>query len=176
MVVNHSELVKRRSNRLIEAGICIDCSKFLAEKPSKRCRNCLDKRKIKQHKYYLEHKKKIQAGQKRSIQKNRQKYLDIKKRHYQSHKDKSLQYAHEYRARKLGVGGKYTQKEWKELLNYCGNKCLKCGATTRLEADHVIPISIGGDNSIDNIQPLCRYCNAQKHVDIIDYRPYIDWT
>jgi 5-methylcytosine-specific restriction endonuclease McrA len=31
-----------------------------------------------------------------------------------------------------------------------------------MEYDHVIPYSMGGDNSVENIQLLCRRCNAAK--------------
>ena len=42
--------------------------------------------------------------------------------------------------------------------------CRRCGATSTVElvVDHVIPVSIGGDDSEDNLQCLCRTCNAGK--------------
>lgn len=169
---------KVRKQKLLAQGLCTCCgkNKINYSRSDIECDICLNKNKTKSKEYYPNNKKKIQAGQRRSVHKNHQKYLDIKKKYYRSHKEKYEQWMTERRGRVLGVDGKFTRKEWKELLDYCGNKCLKCGTTIRLEADHVIPISIGGNNSIDNIQPLCRSCNAQKHVDVVDYRPYIDWT
>jgi 5-methylcytosine-specific restriction endonuclease McrA len=35
----------------------------------------------------------------------------------------------------------------------------------------VVPVSAGGANTIDNIQPLCGPCNSAKHTQTIDYRP-----
>jgi hypothetical protein len=41
--------------------------------------------------------------------------------------------------------------------------CQHCGTSTGpMQYDHVIPYSVGGDNSEENIQLLCRRCNAAK--------------
>ncbi len=43
--------------------------------------------------------------------------------------------------------------------------CVLCGASghgVRLEIDHKIPFSQGGDDSIDNLQTLCFDCNRGK--------------
>jgi 5-methylcytosine-specific restriction endonuclease McrA len=39
-----------------------------------------------------------------------------------------------------------------------------------LTEDHVVPLSLGGSNDIDNIQPLCKSCNSSKRGRHIDYR------
>jgi hypothetical protein len=72
---------------------------------------------------------------------------------------------HRRRARKLAVGGSYTIKEWEELVERCGHKCLMCGrpdTEVKLTVDHILPISKGGSNCIENLQPLCRSCNSKK--------------
>lgn len=43
-----------------------------------------------------------------------------------------------------------------------GGECVLCGATTDLQFDHVIPVSMGGANTSDNLQILCGKCNRQK--------------
>jgi hypothetical protein len=45
-------------------------------------------------------------------------------------------------------------------------KCVKCGNTSRLEFDHIIPIAKGGSNTERNIQLLCETCNRSKGVSI----------
>lgn len=41
--------------------------------------------------------------------------------------------------------------------------CTCCGATgVRLEVDHVIPLSAGGDNRLDNLRSLCLPCHRNR--------------
>jgi 5-methylcytosine-specific restriction endonuclease McrA len=51
-----------------------------------------------------------------------------------------------------------------------GYKCLACGKKKVLTIDHIIPLSLGGKNEIDNYQTLCRKCNMAKGNRIRDYR------
>lgn len=57
-----------------------------------------------------------------------------------------------------------------QIIELLGNRCLKCGTTWQIEADHVVPIARGGTDAVLNIQSLCRSCNAKKHRQTIDYR------
>lgn len=74
------------------------------------------------------------------------------------------------RARKNEVGGNFTKDEFRALCERYGNICLCCKQHNPLCADHVIPLSKGGSNSIENIQPLCHTCNSKKHKKTVDYR------
>lgn len=79
---------------------------------------------------------------------------------------------HQRRARKQANGGSYTVQEWNELCARYDHRCLCCGEHKPLTVDHVLPLSLGGDNTINNLQPLCLACNVRKHAKHIDYRPY----
>jgi len=50
----------------------------------------------------------------------------------------------------------------KKVFERDKHTCRYCGATNRLEIDHIIPLSRGGSNELDNLQILCRYCNSRK--------------
>lgn len=50
----------------------------------------------------------------------------------------------------------------REVQRLLRSVCVACGSGDRIEIDHVIPVSRGGRESIGNMQPLCRSCNASK--------------
>ena len=43
-----------------------------------------------------------------------------------------------------------------------GGKCQCCGRRDKLEYDHIIPFSCGGESDPSNIQLLCQPCNRSK--------------
>ena len=81
----------------------------------------------------------------------------------------------------------------KELIAAHGNKCVKCGESdpNKIQWHHVIPRSLGGEDTIENIIPLCVKCHALEHghgccvdtktggrprrkwIDIVDF---LDWV
>lgn len=67
--------------------------------------------------------------------------------------------------------GTHSAAEWEALLDICGSKCLRCGASTNVIKDHITPLYQGGADSIDNLQPLCRSCTCSKGPDSTDLRP-----
>lgn len=45
-------------------------------------------------------------------------------------------------------------------------KCAKCGSTSELQFDHIIPIALGGATSEENLQVLCGPCNRSKGASV----------
>ena len=69
------------------------------------------------------------------------------------------------------AGGAFTAEEWRNLCSRYDGRCVACGALGALTIDHVVPVSWGGTNNIENIQPLCWACNsAKKNYHATDYR------
>lgn len=62
----------------------------------------------------------------------------------------------------------HSLSEWKFKQEYYGYRCAYCGIHKRdtpegyLTRDHIIPITEGGDDNIDNIVPACKSCNWKK--------------
>lgn len=72
---------------------------------------------------------------------------------------------------------RHSDVEWQTLKLCLGCRCLRCGhheSEIEIVKDHIIPIYRGGSDGIENIQPLCRSCNAAKGPDDSDLRP-LDW-
>jgi hypothetical protein len=93
--------------------------------------------------------------------------------YYKDNRERYNQHSHTRRARIKGNGGIYTVSEWLALKEHYNHTCLCCGRREPeivIEPDHILPITKGGSNSIDNIQPLCVSCNRRKSTKHIDYR------
>ncbi|MGQ4646853.1 HNH endonuclease [Lyngbya aestuarii] len=54
-----------------------------------------------------------------------------------------------------------------ERDNYQCRSCGKTAQKTKLTIDHIIPLALGGQNDLSNLQTLCHSCNQQKkhHLD-----------
>jgi 5-methylcytosine-specific restriction endonuclease McrA len=109
---------------------------------------------------------------------NRDRYNQTSRKWRQNNPGKAKAIFHRARLRRMARSeGSYTSQEWQALVDYYGNVCLKCGVAaedalySNLTVDHVIPLSKGGSNQIENLQPLCWNCNVKKGVRAIDYRP-----
>lgn len=70
------------------------------------------------------------------------------------------------------MGETHSYDEWVALKAKYGFACACCKApesSVRLTVDHIVPLSRGGCDKIDNVQPLCMPCNARKHTLTIKY-------
>lgn len=57
---------------------------------------------------------------------------------------------------------KSRKEKQKEVFARDGFKCVKCGETSGLTLDHIMPRSDGGSDELANLQTLCLSCNGKK--------------
>lgn len=60
------------------------------------------------------------------------------------------------------------KKQRERILNEYNNKCARCGATSNLHIDHIVPVSKGGTSEDSNLQVLCQSCNCSKGAKVVD--------
>ena len=177
-MVTYSKMFREKMRGL---GKCTSCAKNpISPNSVTRCEACLEKRRREAKVYREANVQKVNQAKYKWAREHVERVKEIRREVNLRRKDKAFQESNLRRARKNKVGGSFSKLEWEELQESYGNICISCGSNIRMEADHVIPISKGGVNSIDNIQPLCLKCNRSKGTKIIDFRPFgraiLDWT
>ncbi len=62
------------------------------------------------------------------------------------------------------VGNRPAIPKWmrEQIMERDHFKCQKCGNQMWLQIDHIVPYSIIGRHSIENLQILCKSCNMKK--------------
>lgn len=119
--------------------------------------------------------------------KYRAKHREEINRHAAQWRTENPNYHHQYRidnagkyraytanrkALSIAAEGTFTDEQFVELCNKYGNRCLCCGKdNVKLTVDHIVPLSKGGSNNLENVQCLCKSCNSKKHTKTVDYRP-----
>ena len=62
------------------------------------------------------------------------------------------------RPRRAGIPNDVKKYVWQRD----GGRCVECDSNENLEYDHIIPVSMGGATSVENLQLLCAPCNRAK--------------
>lgn len=66
---------------------------------------------------------------------------------------------------------KLSKQEREMIYNKFNGHCAYCGIKINLsdmQADHIKPLHLGGEDTIDNLFPACRSCNKYKHTYTIE--------
>ena len=60
----------------------------------------------------------------------------------------------------------YDIKHWRDVMVFFGGRCAYCGQpdykASKLERDHLVPLSKGGKTTRINIVPSCSHCNRSR--------------
>lgn len=124
-------------------GCCFDCIAICEEKTNKKkgyklCSNCKEEKPLKEFakRYNL--------------------CIDCYEVKYSEH-------CYIARTKNYDFTPDLTGKEWQEIKQSQGFKCVHCGKNLKLTIDHIIPVSKGGLHTKSNIQGLCKPCNSSKN-------------
>jgi len=133
----------------------------------------LEKAREKDYKRYRENAEKIKANAREWYRTNKEQARRSNQEWNKRNKDRRIAIAQNRRARLAGSIGKVSAEELRKMNEFYDYTCLRCGErepSIKLTHDHVKPIVMGGENTIENSQPLCRSCNSKKKDKWIDYR------
>lgn len=111
--------------------------------------------------YRAEHPEQIKATKDRFVKRHGKSYVNAQ----------VLRGVHRRRAKLRG--SKFDTAAWELLKQEYDFTCLWCQQREPeilLTPDHVVPVSRGGADTIDNIQPLCLGCNQRKNARDWDFR------
>lgn len=158
------------------SGTCVECAAEYGKEYYKKNKDRLNTASLL---YFHKNKEQIYAYQKKWNSENKKKclgyyakwknnnpeaYKEIKRRWREENSDAVRTYCVN-RRRMLQASGKISKDIAKRLMVLQKSKCVCCG--TRIDKeyhlDHNMPIALGGSNTDDNIQLLCKSCNLKKH-------------
>lgn len=145
--------VKCGGTERYKGGACVPCSKEYSQQ------------------YYQANSEKTKERHRRYRRANAEMRRENNQRYRQANPEKIKEIAQLRQARMNAVIS--IPYNFEIICNHYSNICLCCGRSdVKLTKDHVIPISWGGDDIPENIQPLCKLCNSAKGDNhCTDYRP-----
>ena len=131
--------------------------------------------KERKRKYWIKNREKLLAQNKKYTKANPEVARRKQRKYWAKHPEKAQLFNRQRRARVNKV--KHIPYTKEDVLKMYGNDCHICGTPIDLKAprragrkgwehglhlDHLIPISKGGPDTIDNIRPAHGVCNLKK--------------
>ena len=177
---------------MIYPKVCAECAvSFQAKHPkakycSKKCQWTNERKRYAEHRnkyskeYYAKHPDYFRKHWQNYYSENRTALIEKSKRYQKEHpeawKQINLKASAVYRKTEKGkwskkvyryllrnnLAGKIDREAWERKLLRLNGKCQWCGTSEKITIDHITPLSKGGTNDIDNLQPLCIHCNTSK--------------
>jgi hypothetical protein len=119
--------------------------------------------KLYAREYRKTHKEYFNQSSKKYRDKNKESVYKRNKKYKQQNREKYINYDKKRESRKRDLPATYMTEQWEKTKQYFGDKCAYCGKKRELTQDHFIPLSKGGEYTVNNIIPACQWCNASKH-------------
>lgn len=142
-------------------GVTADCKLCRNEFRRKRYAENPDSIKAQNRKSYLRHKDSYVERAKKWAKDNPEKAYQRSQKYLASKIGLASSYSNAYRTRKR-LNGTFTIRP-RFLKNLYSSPCFYCGSGKSIQADHVIPISRGGQHSEGNLVAACKSCNISKN-------------
>lgn len=127
-------------------------------------------KKIYNRKHYQANKERLVAKAKEYIEKNKAAAAAYNLEWQRRNKEKMAATRKRRRARVIGATiCDFTDAQWADMQEIYDHRCAYCGNrfVGRLEQEHVVPLSKGGDHTLTNIVPACSRCNRVKGTRLI---------
>ena len=95
-------------------------------------------------------------------EKNKERISERMRQYRKYNKDKTNILCQGRRARKHKLEHSLALGQWNAIKKSFNNSCAYCGKEKPLVQEHLIPLSKGGEYTINNIIPSCQPCNSKK--------------
>lgn len=126
--------------------------------------------------YYEENKvsviKRTHEWQKNNKERRNENSKNNRLKNLEHHRTKGIIYRQKRRSIERNLPSELTRSQWEDIKNTFDNKCAYCGKVEKLEQEHFIPVTKGGEYTKHNIIPACRSCNSSKlNKDFFEWYP-----
>ncbi|MZK53643.1 HNH endonuclease [Clostridium beijerinckii] len=133
------------------------------------CKICKSK---SDEEYRIKNKDKISVQRKEKYKENPLPQLKRCRIYRKNNRDTCNIISQRYEARKRKIVNNFSVEQWNEVKRKFDNKCAYCGRKLPLAQEHFVPVSKGGEYTINNIVPSCKSCNSSKNnSDFFEWYP-----
>lgn len=128
----------------------------------------IERAKAQQREWYENNIEKVNVTTKAWREANPKKVKAACKKWSTSNPEKIRNFTQRRNARKRSLLSTLTPEQWENIKHHFNNCCAYCGNSLPLTQDHLVPLSKGGEYTINNIIPACGSCNSSKGPEMFE--------